>query len=446
MIPIDETFVDSAAPNAGAISKGKGLARKGKLVVLNKDADDTIIFGECKGSGKSNYATSVDFTDPTNPTYRCSCPSRQFPCKHALGLMYAWAYGQTFVVADVPDDVATKRAKAVERVAKRKERAAKPKKVNKKALAKKIDAQLEGLDVLERMTHDLVRSGLGALNPKTARTLEEKAKELGNAFLPGAQNALRSLTTLFADADDNVHERGDRRREAIYTEALDRLTRLQMIGQRGRAYLEARKADPELTPDTESTIAAWLGHAWQLSELRQHGLFEKKAELVQLYFRSYDDPARQEMVDVGAWLNLKSGQIQLTKNYRPYRAATFIKEDDCFFHVKQVETLYRYPGDENPRVRWDGSTHRSLTAADVAAVRGRAGRSLPAVVKRIKNQLKDPLASNHPYALVAYRRFGRVGEAVVLEDADGERIELRDDRRVDPFATCLLYTSPSPRD
>ena len=152
MIPIDETFVDSAAPNAGAISKGKGLARKGKLVVLNKDADDTIIFGECKGSGKSNYATSVDFTDPTNPTYRCSCPSRQFPCKHALGLMYAWAYGQTFVVADVPDDVATKRAKAVERVAKRKERAAKPKKVNKKALAKKIDAQLEGLDVLERLS------------------------------------------------------------------------------------------------------------------------------------------------------------------------------------------------------------------------------------------------------------------------------------------------------
>ena len=26
--------------------------------------------------------------DSTGPAYKCSCPSRKFPCKHALGLLF----------------------------------------------------------------------------------------------------------------------------------------------------------------------------------------------------------------------------------------------------------------------------------------------------------------------------------------------------------------------
>lgn len=64
---------------------------------------------------QDSYECSVDFIVPDNPVFRCSCPSRQFPCKHALGLLYAKAEGQTFSPAPVPEDIASKREKAEKR-------------------------------------------------------------------------------------------------------------------------------------------------------------------------------------------------------------------------------------------------------------------------------------------------------------------------------------------
>lgn len=437
MIEIDDTFVDATAPNANAIASAKTIVNKGKFAWRRKDPDETLIFAECLGSGKSNYQTSVDFTDPSNPVYRCTCPSRQFPCKHALALMYAWVRGAKFETGEVPEDVASKRDKAKVRAEKKLEAKATPTKrnVNKKALAKKIDAQLDGLDVLETIVHDLVRGGLGTLNAKSARMLSDQAKALGNAYLPGAQSALNAFVALF---DDDSEETGTAQRERIYTEALDRLARVQMICKRGREYLTERKADPELKPNTESTIAEWLGHAWQLAELKEHGLYEQNAELVQLAFRSYDDAARKEYVDVGVWLNLKTGTIQLTKNYRPYRAARYIKEDDCFFHVMQVPELYVYPGDLNPRIRWDESAHRMLERSDMVAARGLARGSLADAIKAVKGQLKDPLADRNPYALLSYSSIGLVGDRYVVEDAAGDRLAMTDGDGKDDLATVYL--------
>ncbi len=47
-----------------------------------------VVFGECRGSGAKPYLACVDLTEPA---YRCSCPSRKFPCKHALGLLLLWS-------------------------------------------------------------------------------------------------------------------------------------------------------------------------------------------------------------------------------------------------------------------------------------------------------------------------------------------------------------------
>ncbi|MDJ0464028.1 DUF5691 domain-containing protein [Streptomyces sp. H27-C3] len=43
-------------------------------------------WGLCKGSGGKPYRTVVDMAG-SSPAYKCSCPSRKFPCKHALGLL-----------------------------------------------------------------------------------------------------------------------------------------------------------------------------------------------------------------------------------------------------------------------------------------------------------------------------------------------------------------------
>src|SRR5215468_1588989 len=108
---IDESYVDSQAPNANAIKNARGVVIKRKLVGLFRSADGTLLFGDCKGSGAENYRPSADFADPSKPVFRCTCPSRQFPCKHSLALLYAHAQGGKFAEREVPADISEKRTK-----------------------------------------------------------------------------------------------------------------------------------------------------------------------------------------------------------------------------------------------------------------------------------------------------------------------------------------------
>ncbi|HEY2952047.1 MAG TPA: SWIM zinc finger family protein [Verrucomicrobiae bacterium] len=436
---IDEAFADAQAPNASAIKNARGVVIKKKLVGLFRSGDGTLLFGDCKGSGKDNYRPSADFSDPTKPVFRCTCPSHQFPCKHSLALLYAHAQGAKFVEKEVPADLTEKRAKVQQRVEKKKVEADKPHKINTSALKKKVQTQLEGIALLESLVTDLVRSGLGTLNAKSARQVEEQAKQLGNAYLPGAQNALHALTGLFYRSQ--ISSEGELKaseRERIYSAALDQLNRLQSLCKQGRKYLNTRLENPELKPETETDIAAWLGHAWQLRELKDAGLVQVKVELLQLAFNSHDDWTRKEFVETGAWLNLQTGAVQLTRNYRPYRAAKFIREDDSCFHIMVCPELCVYPGHLNPRVRWEASEPRPVTKADYARAREFAQIDLKAVIKDVKTQLKSPLGDRHPFALVKYRALGRAGGDVILEDQNGERLVLADDNHEGEPATLPL--------
>src|SRR5690348_16644341 len=118
---IDEAYSDSQATNAAAIKNARGVVLKRKLVGLFRSADGTLLFGDCKGSGAENYRPSADFSDPTKPVYRCTCPSRQFPCKHSLALLYAYALGSKFAEKEIPADIAEKRTKIEHRAEKKKE-------------------------------------------------------------------------------------------------------------------------------------------------------------------------------------------------------------------------------------------------------------------------------------------------------------------------------------
>src|SRR5712671_5497990 len=131
---LDEAFVDSQAPNAAAIKNARGVMLKKKLVGLFRSADGTLLFGDCKGSGAENYRPSADFADPSKPVFRCTCPSRQFPCKHSLALLYAHAQGAKFDEKDAPAEILEKRSKIQARTEKKKEEADKPRQVNTSAL------------------------------------------------------------------------------------------------------------------------------------------------------------------------------------------------------------------------------------------------------------------------------------------------------------------------
>ncbi len=76
----------SLAPDASSAKNGKSLAVRHKWLSLSYN--EQAIWGECQGSGKNTYRTQIDITEPA---FKCSCPSRKFPCKHGLGLFLIFA-------------------------------------------------------------------------------------------------------------------------------------------------------------------------------------------------------------------------------------------------------------------------------------------------------------------------------------------------------------------
>lgn len=434
MLQLTASYIDSLAPNAAAAKNGRGLVQKDKLIKLYVSEEEDLLFGECLGSGKSNYVCSVDFIAPDNPVARCSCPSRQFPCKHALGLMYAYADGLDFKKSAVPEDIVSKRDKAEKREESKAKRESgelpdKPKKVNKSALKKKIARQLEALDELEKLVLSLVRGGLGTTDAQTVKSLNKHAKSLGSSYLTGAENELRRLALLLEGQD----------RESSYTYAAEQLTLLHAFIKKGRTYLQAKQEHPDLKPDTESTIEEWLGHAWQLAELKEAGRVTENVELLQLAFYSCRDEARREFVDTGFWLELGSNQIHRTVQYRPFKAVKFMKEEDSFFDVAKIAELYRYPGGINSRVRFEGILPRKTESADLKAACAAAWPSIPEAVKAVKNQLKDPLSDRSPVVLLKASRIASTenGEFALVDSA-GNSLRLGDVFRLPQGSTKLL--------
>jgi hypothetical protein len=168
------------------------------------------------------------------------------------------------------------------------------------------------------------------------------------------------------------------------------------------------------------------------------------AELMQLAFNSHDDAARQEYVDTGVWMNLTTGRVHVTQNFRPYKAAKYIKSDDSFFQVACVNELCVYPGDVNARVRWEGMTPRPVEAGDFGRVRGHARDDFGAVIKEVKNNLKAPLADKQPIFALRFARIGEVGGVPVVEDAQGERLTMTDAGMTEEPPSCHLLPLLSP--
>lgn len=165
---------------------------------------------------------------------------------------------------------------------------------------------------------------------------------------------------------------------------------------------------------------------WQLEELRALGLCRSNAELLQLSFDvSYDDAGKQ-YIDEGCYIDLGSGELVCTYNYRPVKALKYIRQDDSVFHVTQVGELAMYPGQGNKRVRWNGSTTRAVTKEDIDKVRSFAADYLSDEVKKAKNILKNALAPEIYYTLIRYERIGECGERLALLDKTGASIMLGD--------------------
>jgi len=286
---ITPAFIDAIAPNASAIANGKSLSKK--FTVLHISPDKTLLFGECPGSGKNPYVCSMDFLDPAAPVPRCSCPSRQFPCKHVVGLLYAYADGRAFSAAEIPETVAAKREGATKHAEKKEKKAvdisAPPGKAKITAALKKIAMQLEGLDTADKLLQSILRTGLSGLDARMRTTLAAQITQLGNYHIKGVQ---ASFNELLLYINEGKH----------FTRSTAQLAFLHALLKRARAHLLAKRdSDNPLTLDIASEIEEQIGHIWKLEELHAYGCTLPGAELVQLSFAIHDDAAKKEFVDEG---------------------------------------------------------------------------------------------------------------------------------------------------
>jgi hypothetical protein len=186
------------APDDASAKAGRGLASVSKWVSVGHDA--RAVWGECKGSGASPYQVQIDLAEPA---FRCTCPSRKFPCKHGIGLFLIYATdGQTVPEAAAPAWVTEWLAKRKATTHKNEERAAEPK--TEAQLAKSASEQAkraasrqsrvtQGLQDLDLWLCDLLRQGLSTLPARSPKCWDEQAARLVDAQAPGVARMLRDM-------------------------------------------------------------------------------------------------------------------------------------------------------------------------------------------------------------------------------------------------------------
>ncbi|HEY3515134.1 MULTISPECIES: SWIM zinc finger family protein [Kribbella] len=175
------------ASDAASAKAGQGLARGEKW--SGTGATERAVWGLCQGSGKQPYQTAVELV---GPAYKCSCPSRKFPCKHALGLMLLLAKGE-LAAGDEPDWVKSwldQRAERAERAERKPGEVADPLAAQERA-ARRADRVSAGLAELAGWLDDQVREGLGGFDQRAYGELHRLAARMVDAQAPGVAGAVR---------------------------------------------------------------------------------------------------------------------------------------------------------------------------------------------------------------------------------------------------------------
>ena len=425
---IKERDILSIAPNASAVSNAKKISSGSQFVKRSRSEDDSFYMGECKGSGKSNYIVSVDYIEEENPVFRCSCPSRQLPCKHSIALLYEMLNGKTFNVEDIPEDILEKRKKKEIREAKKQEaketadqKPVKKRPASKAAAKKKINKQLEGLALLRKMVNELLLSGLASMGSISLRSYKDLVKQLGDYYLSGAQTYFTELVIeieKYQKDNDSVH----------YKNATEVLKRLRALEKKATGYLEEKLDSDNLEID-DNTLYEDLGGILKLDDLDRMGLTKENVELFQLSFREVYNEARKEFIDVAYWMDLDSGEISYSLNYRPVKALKYIKKEDSCFDILEVKKLYYYPGSLNKRIRWDSSSFKDKDEKTLDIVRSKAYGSIKEAVKLAKGELKNTLSEYSYGFLISYESLCELksekGTVWVVKDKTGDRLELK---------------------
>lgn len=206
--------IEALAPDQASLAAARKLLKPASWPTLASD-EQGLVWGEAQGSGSAPYRVIVCETDAG---YKCTCPSRKFPCKHSLALMWLRVEGKaSFARGEAPqwarDWMARRRgpsaeaaepparetsiAKAIEEESASAEtnpeaeaRAAALREKNRKAREAGV---LAGLDELDLWLKDQIERGLAVFVADAASACRKMAQRLVDAKAQGLATRLDSL-------------------------------------------------------------------------------------------------------------------------------------------------------------------------------------------------------------------------------------------------------------
>lgn len=239
------------APDAASAKAAQGLLAPKKWTSLG--VNETAIWGACQGSGSNPYQTQIDLAEPA---FKCSCPSRKFPCKHGLALFLLFAEQPSlFAKTSAPDTVASwlkgrsDRAAKKETAATTKSKEPKDPESQAKTAARRLDRVKDGALELQRWLEDLVRSGLAGNLSRGTASWESQAARLVDAQAPGLARLLKEAAVLGT-------------REGWQERLLEQIALLHLL-------LEGFRRSATLPEDLQDEIQSLIGWKQDQEELMQ---------------------------------------------------------------------------------------------------------------------------------------------------------------------------------
>jgi hypothetical protein len=243
-----EDQILTLAPDDASKKSGKGLATPAKWV--KKGVNETALWGECQGSGNKPYQSVID---RTAIVFKCSCPSRKFPCKHGIGLALLYArQPHLFTTTEAPPWVTEwigKRAQREEKSLDKKE-----KEIDEAAQTKRLQPReqkvKDGINELLLWIKDIIRNGIINIPDKEYKFWESMAKRMVDAQSPSLSGMIRRLagTNFFKEGWQN--------------EFLAQLLSIYLIA---KGYQNKEGLSPHLLQD----IRGWIGFTQSTEELKE---------------------------------------------------------------------------------------------------------------------------------------------------------------------------------
>ncbi|WP_411721566.1 SWIM zinc finger family protein [Mycetocola sp.] len=382
----------NAAPDASSLAAARKLAHPGPW--SDTGSNDVLVWGKCQGSGKTPYQVSVDIAAPA---YRCSCPSRKFPCKHALALLLLWSRGEAAdagtETAGFAQEWASQRTDRTTSRVQRQTGQPVDAQAQARRLADRMALMDAGVDDFARWLSDLVRTGLAAARSQPYAWWDGVAARLVDAQLPGLAEQVRAMGS-------DVHAR------------TDWADHLLLVAGRWWAVTRAWRSRDALNPTESADLRATVG--WAVPTADVEGTEALPGPWLVLGAHRSDDGRLQQQ---RTWLRGNDGTVVVVLDFAAQSAALATPQ---LAGATLDATVARYPGSEPRRAMFTSAVRPGGTATSL----GKGGSISDALQAASAAVALSPWRSRFPVLLDGVRVFP--GDGGWVQDGTGNALPLID--------------------